>query len=42
MMENERLIGALLDRITHRVHIIKANGESYQLKNAEKRSKSTV
>ena len=36
---NERLTGALLDRITHRVHIIEANGESYRLKDAKKRAK---
>jgi len=33
----ERLTGALLDRLTHRVHIIEANGESYRLKDARKR-----
>ena len=27
-----RLTGALLDRLTHRVHILKMNGESYRLK----------
>ena len=36
---NERLTGALLDRITHRVHIIEANGESYRLKDAKQRAK---
>ena len=36
---NERLTGALLDRITHRVHIIQANGESYRLRDAKKRTK---
>ena len=40
MLANERMTGALLDRITHRVHIIEANGESYRLKNAKKRAKS--
>jgi len=35
--KKERLTGALLDRLTHRVHIIEANGESYRLKNAKKR-----
>ncbi len=29
---SERLTGALLDRITHRVHILEMNGESYRLK----------
>ncbi len=37
IMVNERLTGALLDRLTHRVHIIEANGESYRLKQAKKR-----
>ena len=34
---SERLTGALLDRLTHRVHIIEANGESYRLRQARKR-----
>ncbi len=36
---NERLTGALLDRLTHRVHILEANGESYRLQDARKRRK---
>ena len=28
---SERLTGALLDRLTHHVHIIEMNGESYRL-----------
>jgi DNA replication protein DnaC len=39
IMGNERLTGAMLHRITHRVHIIEANGESYRLKNAKRRAK---
>jgi DNA replication protein DnaC len=39
ILGNERLTGALLDRITHRVHIIEANGDSYRLKDAKKRTK---
>jgi DNA replication protein DnaC len=35
----ERLTGALLDRLTHRVHIIEANGPSYRLKESKKRLK---
>jgi DNA replication protein DnaC len=31
IMGSERLTGALLDRLTHRVHIIEANGPSYRL-----------
>ena len=30
----ERLTGALLDRLTHRVHILEINGESYRLKHS--------
>jgi DNA replication protein DnaC len=37
VMGSERLTGAMLDRITHRVHIIEANGESYRLRDAQKR-----
>jgi DNA replication protein DnaC len=29
---SERLTGALLDRITHHVHILEMNGDSYRLK----------
>jgi len=29
--ENERLTGALLDRLTHHVNIFEMNGESYRL-----------
>ena len=29
---SERLTGALLDRLTHQVHILEMNGESYRLK----------
>jgi len=39
ILGNERLTGALLDRITHRVHIIEANGESYRLRDAKKRTR---
>ena len=39
ILGNERLTGALLDRLTHRVHIVEANGESYRLKDAKKRAK---
>ncbi len=34
---SERLTGALLDRLTHRVHIIEANGQSYRLEQSQKR-----
>lgn len=36
---NERLTGALLDRLTHRVHILEANGASYRLSEAKKRQR---
>ena len=39
VMGNERLTGALLDRLTHRVHILEANGESYRLRDAKNRLK---
>lgn len=35
----ERLTGALLDRLTHRVHIIEANGPSYRLHESKRRLK---
>lgn len=34
---SERLTGALLDRLTHRVHILEMNGESYRLAQSQKR-----
>jgi DNA replication protein DnaC len=40
VMGNERLTGALLDRLTHRVHILEANGESYRLQQSRKRLKN--
>jgi DNA replication protein DnaC len=39
IMGSERLTGALLDRLTHRVHIIEANGQSYRLDEAKRRLK---
>jgi DNA replication protein DnaC len=36
---SERLTGALLDRLTHRCHIIEANGQSYRLRQARKKLK---
>ena len=37
---SERLTGALLDRLTHHVHILEMNGESYRLNQSRKRRKS--
>ena len=34
---SERLTGALLDRITHHVHILEMNGESYRLRQSRSR-----
>lgn len=36
VMGSERLTGALLDRLTHHVHILEANGESYRLKESKR------
>ena len=34
---SERLTGALLDRLTHHVHILELNGDSYRLKQSKTR-----
>ena len=34
---SERLTGAMLDRLTHRVHIVEANGQSYRLRDGQRR-----
>ena len=34
---SERLTGALLDRLTHHVHLLEMNGESYRLKASRRR-----
>ena len=36
---SERLTGALLDRLTHHVHILQMNGESYRLAQSKRRSR---
>ena len=36
---SERLTGALLDRLTHHVHILEMNGDSYRLNLSQKRRK---
>ena len=39
VMGNERLTGALLDRLTHQIHILEANGDSYRLRESRRRLK---
>ena len=36
---SERLTGALLDRLTHHIHILEMNGESFRLKQSRQRRK---
>ena len=36
---SERLTGTLLDRLTHHVHILEMNGESYRLAQSKRRSR---
>src|SRR5271168_2585357 len=38
---SERLTGALLDRLTHHVHILEMNGDSYRLKRSKQRQHQT-
>lgn len=42
VLGSERLTGALLDRLTHHVHILEMNGESYRLKQARDRRRNTI
>ena len=37
---SERLTGALLDRLTHHVHILEMNGDSYRLKGSRQNAAS--
>ena len=37
---SERLTGALLDRLTHHVHILEMNGESYRLRQSRHRRRA--
>jgi hypothetical protein len=37
VLGSERLTGALLDRLTHRVRILEANGPSYRLRESKRR-----
>jgi DNA replication protein DnaC len=36
---SERLTGALLDRLTHHVHMLEMNGDSYRLNQSKPRSR---
>ena len=38
VLGSERLTGALLDRLTHRVHILEMNGESYRFRESVRRA----
>ena len=38
----ERLTGALLDRLTHHVHILEMNGESFRLASSKKQNRGTT
>jgi hypothetical protein len=40
VLGSERLTGALLDRLTHHVNILKMNGDSYRLKQSAHRRRS--
>ena len=39
---SERLTGALLDRLTHHVHILEMNGESFRLNHSRARKKAAA
>ena len=39
---SERLTGALLDRLTHHVHLLEINGESYRLRTSKQRRQATL
>jgi len=41
ILGSERLTGALLDRLTHHVHILEMNGESYRLAQSQRRQRTT-
>src|SRR5262245_34541785 len=41
VLGSERLVGATLDRLTHRCHLLEATGESYRLREARRRRDSS-
>ncbi len=42
ILGSERLTGALLDRLTHHVHILEMNGDSYRLKQSRRKRTSST
>jgi DNA replication protein DnaC len=42
ILGTERLTGALLDRLTHHIHILEMNGESYRLKESKQTRQSAA
>ncbi len=40
VLGSERLTGALLDRLTHHVHILEMNGDSYRLNQSQRKRKN--
>jgi DNA replication protein DnaC len=42
VLGSQRLTGALLDRLTHRAHILEMNGESYRFKESMRRQRKSV
>ena len=42
VLGSERLVGATLDRLTHRCHILEATGESDRLRDAKRRAGRAV
>jgi DNA replication protein DnaC len=42
VLGSERLTGALLDRLTHHVHILTMNGDSYRLKQSAGRRRAAA
>jgi DNA replication protein DnaC len=40
VLGSERLVGATLDRLTHRCHLLEATGESYRFKEARRRQQA--